>query len=373
MTADDALRTPPSVRPLEERDWDQVHELVVEVAAEGRTYSMEVPADVEQTRRVWSDELLLVAVDGDTVLGTAKAGPNRPAQGSHVGTASFMVGSAARGRGVGRALGEHVLAWHREQGYRAVQFNAVVATNAAAVALWRSLGFEIVGVLPRAFRLPGGAWSDLLVMFLDLAESSVTDRVPPQRGGDEAEEVRQAVLAAAARVFPRRGWSGTRLESVAAAAGLGLEEVTTRFGSKADLLILAMRHCGVPGHPDMPEAFAALRLEQVDDVGERLRRIAVFLHDLIKQVAPLVPVMWQAAGEDPAAAALRQGSELRRVALSRTIVELVRRDSEVCPDAVGVVQTLTSAENYLCLKGLGWTRERYVAWLVRSLDHAVNG
>jgi ribosomal protein S18 acetylase RimI-like enzyme len=68
-----------------------------------------------------------------------------------VATASFMVSGAARGRGVGRALAEHVLAWASEAGYRAVQFNAVVETNTAAVHLWRSLGFEVIGTVPEAF------------------------------------------------------------------------------------------------------------------------------------------------------------------------------------------------------------------------------
>lgn len=66
-------------------------------------------------------------------------------------TASFMVDPARRGVGVGRALGEHVLAWARAEGYRGMQFNAVVETNTAAVALWRSLGFQVVGTVPDAF------------------------------------------------------------------------------------------------------------------------------------------------------------------------------------------------------------------------------
>jgi ribosomal protein S18 acetylase RimI-like enzyme len=45
-----------------------------------------------------------------------------------------------------------------------MQFNAVVATNTAAVALWRSLGFETVGTVPRAFRHPTRGLVDLYVM-----------------------------------------------------------------------------------------------------------------------------------------------------------------------------------------------------------------
>jgi L-amino acid N-acyltransferase YncA len=156
------------IRPIEERDWPQVHEIVVEVASAGETYAMEVPASVEETQEFWRGQHVVVAVEGETVLGSAKMGPNRPAQGAHVGTASFMVGSAARGRGIGLALAEHMVEWHRAAGFRGIQFNAVVSTNTSAVHLWESLGFETIGRVPGAFRLPGGEYVDLLVMYLGL-------------------------------------------------------------------------------------------------------------------------------------------------------------------------------------------------------------
>lgn len=162
-----------TIRPLVEADWPQVHALVVEVAAAGETYAMDVPRSEEETREFWSGQHLAVAVDdGDTILGSAKMGPNRPAQGAHVGTAAFMVGSAARGRGIGRALGEYAVEWHHVNGFAAIQFNAVVSTNTAAVALWHALGFETIGTAPDAFRLPdgveGASYADLHVMYLSL-------------------------------------------------------------------------------------------------------------------------------------------------------------------------------------------------------------
>ena len=163
------------IRPLEEHDWPRVHDLVVEVATVGETYAMDVPASLQETRGFWTGQQVVVATDEDTVLGSAKMGPNRPAQGAHVGTASFMVGSLARGRGIGRALGEHVVQWHRDHGFHAIQFSAVVSTNTAAIRLWQSLGFEIVGTVPEAFRLPDDgraeAYADLHVMYLDLKDS----------------------------------------------------------------------------------------------------------------------------------------------------------------------------------------------------------
>ena len=81
--------------------------------------------------------------------------PNRPGPGSHVSSASFMVSPAARGRGVGRLLCEDMIAWSGQEGFRSIQFNAVVESNTRAVALWRSLGFEIVGTVPEAFEHGG--------------------------------------------------------------------------------------------------------------------------------------------------------------------------------------------------------------------------
>ena len=371
-----------TVRSLQEADWPQVHALVVEVATEGRTYAMDVPADVAATRAFWSGELLAVAVDGETVLGAAKAGPNRPAAGAHVGTASFMVGAAARGRGVGRALGHHVVGWHRSAGFRAIQFNAVVSTNTAAVRLWRSLGFEVVGTVPGAFALPAehgtdGSYADLLVMHLDLTRPVVEDPVPSGAeagalGSEEQDERDERVAEAAVQSFVRRGWAGTTPEGVAALAGLPADEVARRFGSKGDLLITAMRLRLAGRHPDLREAFAALRLEEVDDVDARLAGVVSFVSDAVVRVAPLVRALWQAADEDPVAEALRRGAELRRLALSRSIAELLVRGDQMAPDAVGAVQTLTTAENYLCLTGVGWSDERYAGWLADALDHAVN-
>jgi len=49
---------------------------------------------------------------------------------------------------------EHSIEYARSKGYRAMQFNFVVTTNERAVRLWQSLGFDIVGRLPRAFHHP---------------------------------------------------------------------------------------------------------------------------------------------------------------------------------------------------------------------------
>jgi ribosomal protein S18 acetylase RimI-like enzyme len=76
-----------------------------------------------------------------------------------------MTAADATGRGVARAMCEHSLSTARELGFRAMQFNFVVASNARAIKLWHGLGFETVGRLPEAFLHPEDGYTDALVMF----------------------------------------------------------------------------------------------------------------------------------------------------------------------------------------------------------------
>lgn len=156
------------VRDLKEADWPEVYAIVADVVADGRTYAYPEGLGSDEARALWVEPppaRCVVATMRDTVVGTAKMGPNRPGRGSHVATASVMVAPGAQRRGVGRALGRDLVDWAFDEGYRGIQFNAVVAANVAAVALWRELGFEVVGTVPGAFEHRELGFVDLYVMY----------------------------------------------------------------------------------------------------------------------------------------------------------------------------------------------------------------
>lgn len=148
--------------------WPFFHEIV----AAGDTFAYPTDLTDDQARELWMPgppTHTVVAVDeSGEVLGTANMYANRPGNGSHVASASYMVDPRQSGRGIGRALVEYSLEWTRAAGFRAIQFNAVVETNVYAVRLYESLGFKIVGTAPEAFRHPAEGYVALHIMYRPL-------------------------------------------------------------------------------------------------------------------------------------------------------------------------------------------------------------
>lgn len=156
--------------PATEEHWDGIWTIFHQVVAPGDTYVYDPATDEPSARQIWMcpDAKPFVAWRDGQIVGTYILKPNQPALGSHVANAGFMVNPEARGTGVGLAMGRHALETARSLGYSAMQFNFVVSTNTAAVALWQKLGFSIVGKLPGAFRHARLGFVDAYVMFREL-------------------------------------------------------------------------------------------------------------------------------------------------------------------------------------------------------------
>jgi L-amino acid N-acyltransferase YncA len=153
------------IRPAEAGDVEALTAILNETIADGDALVYERQRTVDQVRAYAEENVTVHVAERDgVVIGGYTLRPNQPGRGAHVCNATYVVARSARGLGVGRAMGEHSLAEARSLGFTAMQFNAVVATNAAAVRLWQQLGFAIVGTVPGAFRRGDGTFVDLLVM-----------------------------------------------------------------------------------------------------------------------------------------------------------------------------------------------------------------
>jgi ribosomal protein S18 acetylase RimI-like enzyme len=143
-----------AVRRATAADWPAIWPIIAEVAAGGDTYTLDPETSEADARDYWMGpgQEVYVAEGGGQVVGTYTMRANQRGLGSHVANAGYMVRPGHAGRGIGTLLAEHSLVAARAAGFEAMQFNAVVSTNARAVALWQRLGFTIVGTVPRAFR-----------------------------------------------------------------------------------------------------------------------------------------------------------------------------------------------------------------------------
>ena len=158
------------IRPATAQDDEGIWRVIEPMIRAGETYPL--PRDLAKTDALayWRSPQheVLVAEDGGAIVGSYYLRANNRGGGSHVANCGYVVAAPAMGRGVARAMCAHSLELARSRGFRAMQFNFVIASNERAVRLWQGCGFEIVGRLPGAFEHPRLGPVDAFVMYRTL-------------------------------------------------------------------------------------------------------------------------------------------------------------------------------------------------------------
>ena len=160
------------IRPALPADEDTVAAILEPICATGEVFCAPPEGGRAGALGYWGwgvpGTRVFLAEEAGAALGTYYLRPNQNGNGAHVANAGYATPPAAQGRGIARAMLAHSLDTARAAGFRAMQYNFVVSTNARAIATWEAAGFAIVGRLPGAFHHPHHGYVDALVMYRPL-------------------------------------------------------------------------------------------------------------------------------------------------------------------------------------------------------------
>lgn len=125
-----------------------------EIVSAQETYAFDPEIDFELAYNLWcvSPQKSYVVKDNEAILGTYYIKANASGPSSHISNCGYMVSPESRGKGVARQLCLHSQAVAIELGYSAMQFNSVVSSNEIAINLWKKLGFNVIGIIPSAYK-----------------------------------------------------------------------------------------------------------------------------------------------------------------------------------------------------------------------------
>jgi ribosomal protein S18 acetylase RimI-like enzyme len=157
---------PLTIRPATPADDDAIWAILEPTFRAGETYP--IPREISRADALayWhsAGHAVFVAVEDGAVVGTYYLRANHRGGGAHVANCGYITAPAARAKGIARAMCAHSLEEARRRGFKAMQFNFVIASNERAVRLWQTCGFNIVGTLPGAFDHPRHGLVDAYVM-----------------------------------------------------------------------------------------------------------------------------------------------------------------------------------------------------------------
>lgn len=201
-----------------------------------------------------------------------------------------------------------------------------------------------------------------------------TYRSPTRAEG--ARQTRRRIVGAAREMFEEKGYAGTTIDAVAAAAGVSRRTVFLSVGSKAELLKTAWDWAVVGDDEpvamlDRPEVVA---MREVTDPVVLVRHWVAQVMGVGGRVAALAGVLVRAVDVDAEAAALQERIDVER----RTGVEMFVRHLEsvgglrsglTVPEAVDMCWILM---NPLLQQRLqverGWTEAALEDWLLRLVS-----
>jgi AcrR family transcriptional regulator len=199
---------------------------------------------------------------------------------------------------------------------------------------------------------------------------------------EQADQTRQRVLSAARELFLARGYAGTKVQDVAAAAGVSPDTIYVSLGGKKGLLegVWALAAAG-PNDPDGRDQ--QVRVEAIAlssaDPSDRVRRLVALSCETLGRVSPVHAVLRAAADGHPFAAELQARMLRSRLDTQSRNLRTVLGDAALQPgltaaDAAEHYSALLSPELFdLLTVTRGWGLDHYQAWVGEILSREFFG
>ncbi|MBR0384890.1 MAG: GNAT family N-acetyltransferase [Eubacteriaceae bacterium] len=158
------------ITPYDPRDILSLCAIWNDVVSDGIAFPQEEHLGAENGDAFFAGQTFTgVAKDDDgVVVGLYILHPNNVGRCGHIANASYAVDKSLRGQHIGETLVKHSMSQAKAEGFRILQFNAVVASNVHALHLYKRLGFTAMTEIPGGFRLTDGTYENIIPHFIVL-------------------------------------------------------------------------------------------------------------------------------------------------------------------------------------------------------------
>lgn len=159
------------IRKYEQKDIEQMNCIWNEVVDDGIAFPQLEILDDKTGAEFFSSQTYCGVAENDEsgeIAGLYILHPNNIGRCGHIANASYAVSSKFRGQKIGRMLVEDCLRTGANYGFKILQFNAVVSTNTTARKLYESLGFVMIGIVPKGFLMKDGHYEDICLYYHNL-------------------------------------------------------------------------------------------------------------------------------------------------------------------------------------------------------------
>lgn len=162
------------LKQYKEKDGAAASEIWNQVVEEGLYFPGDRVLPVEEANAVFSGANRYdIAWRGDEMVGLYILHPNNIGRCGHIANASYAVRQGERGQGIGRRLVEDSLLRAKARGFLGLQFNAVVATNTGAMALYESIGFQRLARVPKGYHAKDGGYLDTYIYLYSFCDDQM--------------------------------------------------------------------------------------------------------------------------------------------------------------------------------------------------------